>query len=119
MSRPRWLEFELALRWRAPGQAQRRKVREPRFLIQMQTPACARSAWPLRSPGNRGSRSVFDLVLLGYVRATLQDNPSRTADETRMIVTGGEGQTLEFKETTAQMPRAVKTLPASVIMHRA
>jgi hypothetical protein len=41
-----------------------------------------------------------------------------TADEIRTIVTGGEGQTLEFK-TTAQMPRAVKTLAASVIMNRA
>jgi hypothetical protein len=55
----------------------------------------------------------------GFVRATLQDNPSMTADEIRTIVTGGEGQTLEVKETTAQMPRAVKTLAASVIMNRA
>jgi hypothetical protein len=55
----------------------------------------------------------------GFARATLQDNPSVTADEIRTIVTGGEGQTLEFNETTAQMPRAVKTLAASVMMHRA
>jgi hypothetical protein len=53
------------------------------------------------------------------VRATLEDNPSMTADEIRTIVTGGEGQTLVVKETTAQMPRAVKTLAASVIMNRA
>jgi hypothetical protein len=55
----------------------------------------------------------------GFVRATQQDNPWMTADEIRTIVTGGEGQTLEFKETTAQMPRAVKTLAGSVIMNRA
>jgi hypothetical protein len=42
-----------------------------------------------------------------------------TADEIRTIVTGGQGQTLEFKETTAQVPRAVKTLAASVLMTRA
>jgi hypothetical protein len=34
----------------------------------------------------------------GFVRATQQDNPWMTADEIRTIVTGGEGQTLEFKE---------------------
>jgi hypothetical protein len=42
-----------------------------------------------------------------------------TADEIRTIVTGEERQTLELKETTAQMQRAVKTLAASVIMNRA
>jgi hypothetical protein len=55
----------------------------------------------------------------GFVRATPQDNSWMSADEIRTIVTGGEGQTLELKETTAQMPRAVKTLAASVIMNRA
>jgi hypothetical protein len=35
----------------------------------------------------------------GFVRAALQDNPSMTVDEIRTIATGGEGQTLEFKET--------------------
>jgi hypothetical protein len=33
----------------------------------------------------------------GFVRATPQDNPSMTAGKIRAIVTGGEGQTLEFK----------------------
>ena len=65
-----------------------------------------------RSPDEAVSASEF-------VRATLPDNPSMTADEIRRIVTCGERQTLEFKETTAQMPRAVKTLAASVIMNRA
>jgi hypothetical protein len=55
----------------------------------------------------------------GYVRATLQDKPSMTVDEIRTIATGREGQTLEFKETTAQISRAVKTFAASVIMNRA
>lgn len=65
--------------------------------------------------------SVGHLLATAHrVRArTLQDNPSMTADEIRTIVTCGEEQTLEFKETTAQMPRAAKTLAASVIMNRA
>jgi hypothetical protein len=42
-----------------------------------------------------------------------------TADEIRTIATGGEGQTLEFKETPRRWPRAVKILAASVIMNRA
>jgi hypothetical protein len=54
----------------------------------------------------------------GFVRATLQDNPSMTADEIRTIVSGGDGQTLD-KETTMQTPRAAKTFAASVIMNRA
>jgi hypothetical protein len=72
----------------------------------------------------RGSRRV-ERVLAARAeqrvraRATLQDDPSMTADEIRTIVTGGEGQTLEFKYATAQIPRAVKTLAASVIMKRA
>src|SRR6266511_3250929 len=71
-------------------------------------------------PG-RESRTWPSLRALssGFVRAALQDNPSMTADEIRTIVTGGEGQTLEFKEATAQMRRAVKTLAATVIMNRA
>ncbi len=65
----------------------------------------------------------IDLVLLARAVvwmscATLQDNPSMTADGIRTIVTGG-GQTVEFMETTAHMPRAVKTLAASVIMNHA
>ncbi len=55
----------------------------------------------------------------GLMRAALQDSPSMTANAIRTIVTGGEGQTLEFKETTAQRPGAVKVLAASVIMNRA
>jgi hypothetical protein len=47
----------------------------------------------------------------GFVRASQQDKPSTIVDEIRTIATGAD---------TAQMlPRAVKTLAASVIMNRA
>jgi hypothetical protein len=54
MSRPRWLrQLELALRWRARGQAQGRKMRAPRFMIQKQTPASREALGVCKSPGNR------------------------------------------------------------------
>jgi hypothetical protein len=96
-------------------------VEQSGFWRPLMTPKSA-SLWPnTPTPTRPRESNVPSLRALssGFVRATLQDNPSMTADEIRTIVTGGEGQTLEFKETTAQMPRAVKTLAASVIMNRA
>jgi len=42
-----------------------------------------------------------------------------TADEIRTIVTGGRGKRSSSKRQPRKMPRAVKTLAASVIMSRA